>query len=60
MDFRDRQDRPLLPLPLYFQLARLLTENIVRGRLAPGDRLTSEPDIGDQFGISRAYGAAGA
>jgi GntR family transcriptional regulator len=42
------------PLPLYFQLARLLTEDIVRGRFSPGDRLTSEPDIGDQFGVSRA------
>jgi GntR family transcriptional regulator len=42
------------PLPLYFQLARLLTEDIVRGRLSPGERLTSEPDIGDQFGVSRA------
>jgi GntR family transcriptional regulator len=42
------------PLPLYFQLARLLTEDIVRGRFSPGDRLTSEPDIGDEFGVSRA------
>lgn len=42
------------PLPLYFQLARLLTEDIVRGRLSPGERLTSEPDIGNQFGVSRA------
>lgn len=42
------------PLPLYFQLARLLTEDIVRGRWSPGERLISEPDIGNQFGVSRA------
>ena len=42
------------PLPLYYQLARLLSEDIVRGRLAPGERLTSEPDIGSLFGVSRA------
>src|SRR3954464_9716306 len=42
------------PVPLYFQLARLLTEDIVKGRQAPGDRLASEPAISERFGVSRA------
>lgn len=42
------------PLPLYFQLARTLTEEIIRGRWAPGDRIPSEPEIGELFGLSRA------
>jgi GntR family transcriptional regulator len=42
------------PVPLYFQLARLLTEDIVKGRQVPGDRLASEPAISERFGVSRA------
>jgi hypothetical protein len=29
------------PVPLYFQLARLLTEEIVKGHRTPGERLAS-------------------
>lgn len=42
------------PLPLYFQLTRLLTEDIARGRWAPGDKIASEPEIGSRYGLSRA------
>jgi GntR family transcriptional regulator len=41
------------PVPLYFQLARLLSEEIVKGRRAPGERLASEPEIGARFRVSR-------
>jgi GntR family transcriptional regulator len=41
------------PVPLYFQLARLLSEEIVKGHRAPGERLASEPEIGSRFRVSR-------
>jgi GntR family transcriptional regulator len=46
----DRQS----PVPLYFQLASLLTEDIARGRRSPGDRLASESEICESYGVSRA------
>jgi GntR family transcriptional regulator len=42
------------PVPLYFQLARLLTEEIAKGDWKPGARLPSEPELGDRFSVSRA------
>jgi GntR family transcriptional regulator len=42
------------PMPLYFQLARMLTDDIARGRWKPGDRLASEAEICDDYGVSRA------
>ncbi len=42
------------PMPLYFQLARLLTDDINNGRWQAGDRLPSEPEICDRYGVSRA------
>jgi GntR family transcriptional regulator len=41
-------------VPLYFQLARLLTEEISTGGRKPGDRLPSEPELGERFNVSRA------
>ncbi|MGH3104818.1 MAG: GntR family transcriptional regulator [Gaiellaceae bacterium] len=41
------------PIPLYFQLKKLLEEEIAAGRLAPGDRLPSEPTICARFFVSR-------
>lgn len=41
------------PIPLYFQLKKLLEEQIVSARWAPGDRIPSEPAICEQFGVSR-------
>jgi GntR family transcriptional regulator len=42
------------PVPFYFQLARLLEEEITSGRWAPGHQVASEPSIGDHFGLSRS------
>jgi GntR family transcriptional regulator len=42
------------PVPYYFQLARVLQEEIASGRLAPGSRLESEPALGEQYGVSRS------
>jgi GntR family transcriptional regulator len=41
------------PLPLYFQLARLLEDEITSGRWRPGVRLPSEPEMCEQYGLSR-------
>lgn len=41
------------PIPLYFQLAEILREQIQSGELNPGDRLPSERELNEQFGISR-------
>jgi GntR family transcriptional regulator len=42
------------PMPLYFQLARLLTGEINVGRWRAGDRLPSETEICATYGVSRA------
>lgn len=41
------------PLPLYSQLKRALESEIAAGKLAPGDRLPSEPELCQRFGLSR-------
>ena len=41
------------PLPLYYQLAEWLKEQVSRGVLAPGEQLPSERELGEQAGISR-------
>lgn len=41
------------PVPFYFQLAELLEHEIASGRWAPGTRLPSEPDLCEQYGLSR-------
>ena len=45
----DRQQ----PIPLYFQLKTLLLESILRGEYGPGDRLPTEHELCERFGISR-------
>jgi GntR family transcriptional regulator len=42
-----------IPIPLYFQLAEHLREQIELGSLKPGDQLPSERELGEQSGISR-------
>ena len=44
---------PASPLPLYHQLAALLTERIESGELSVGERLPSEPELSRQHGIGR-------
>src|SRR4051812_6760090 len=41
------------PVPFYFQLVRTLREEIVSGRWKPGERMASELELCDHFGISR-------
>jgi GntR family transcriptional regulator len=42
------------PVPFYFQLARLLREEIASGRWAPGMQIAAEPALGEHFGVSRS------
>ena len=44
---------PNEPIPLYFQLKTLLTEQILSGRYGPGDRLPTEQELCVRYGISR-------
>jgi GntR family transcriptional regulator len=41
------------PIPFYFQLAELLEDEISSGRWAAGQRIPSEPDLCDHYGVSR-------
>jgi GntR family transcriptional regulator len=41
------------PIPLYYQLAERLQEQISAGLLKPGAQLPSERELSEQFGISR-------
>ena len=40
-------------IPLYYQVMRDLKEQIVSGKLGPGDRLPSEAELTQRFGVSR-------
>ena len=42
-----------LPVPLYYQLAETLREQIESGAIKPGAQLPSERELGDQLAISR-------
>jgi GntR family transcriptional regulator len=44
---------PGSPLPLYQQLAELLSREIGSGAFAPGARLPSEPELAERHGIGR-------
>ena len=44
---------PASPLPLYHQLAALLSERIESGEFAVGERLPSEPELSRRHGIGR-------
>lgn len=41
------------PVPLYYQVARRLTDLIESGQLSPGTRLENEITLADQLGLSR-------
>jgi GntR family transcriptional regulator len=42
-----------IPVPLYYQLAALIREQIQHGELAPGDQLPGVQELSKQYGISR-------
>ncbi len=42
------------PIPLYFQLERILRSRISAGEIRPGERLPSEMELCDEFGICRS------
>lgn len=44
---------PAQPIPIYFQLKTLLLEEILGGRYGPQDRLPTEHELCDRYGISR-------
>lgn len=44
---------PSQPIPLYFQLKTLLLESMIRGEYGPGDRLPTEHELCERFGLSR-------
>jgi GntR family transcriptional regulator len=46
-------DRGKGGIPLYFQVMRMLKEQILSGGLGPGDRVPSEADLMAEFGVSR-------
>lgn len=41
------------PVPFYFQLKKILAQEISTGRWAPDDQIPSEPEICQHFGVSR-------
>lgn len=41
------------PIPYYYQLERILTEEIESGRYKPGDRLPGEQELCETFDVSR-------
>lgn len=42
-----------LPIPLYYQIKTRLLEQIEAGQLTPGDRVPSERELTERFGVSR-------
>jgi GntR family transcriptional regulator, N-acetylglucosamine utilization regulator len=51
-DLRGRIDRRS-PIPYYFQLKRLVEDEVRSGRWAPGTRLPSEAELCERFTVSR-------
>jgi GntR family transcriptional regulator len=41
------------PVPYFFQLKSLISEELDAGRWSPGDRIPSEPELCQRFGVSR-------
>ncbi len=46
------------PVPLWFQIAERLRAAIEKGSFVPGDRLPSETELNQQFGVSRTTARA--
>jgi len=52
-DSRTRRSSRRGGIPLYYQIMRDLKEQILSGKLAPGDRMPSEAEYTRRFGVSR-------
>ncbi len=44
---------PSQPIPIYYQLKTLILEEIASGHLQPGDRIPTEVELCERYGISR-------
>lgn len=42
------------PIPLYFQITRVLQQEITQGKFRPGDFIPTENELQKRFGVSRA------
>ena len=42
-----------VPIPIYYQLKQMIKKKIEKGEFKPGDRLPTEHELCDMFGISR-------
>ena len=56
---RSGGDQPMVPfvdssVPLYYQLATILRENIISGRYVVGDKFPTEADLVEMYSVSRA------
>lgn len=56
---RSGDDQPMVPfvdssVPLYYQLATILRENIISGRYVVGDKFPTEADLVEMYSVSRA------
>jgi DNA-binding GntR family transcriptional regulator len=54
LDISRLQVERLSPVPLYFQIERLIEQEILTGRSAPGSRLPAEPELAGHFTVSRS------
>ncbi|NTW71799.1 MAG: GntR family transcriptional regulator [Eubacteriaceae bacterium] len=43
-----------MPIPLYYQIAQLIREEIKSGELKPGDKILTEEKLQEKFDVSRA------
>jgi GntR family transcriptional regulator len=43
------------PIPLYYQLEKVLCKRILSGKLKPGQVLPAEKELGREFGVSRTW-----
>ena len=51
--FRKQRTESSSPLPLYYQIREVLREQIAEGSYAPHERLPSESELIESFGVSR-------
>src|SRR3989304_10174602 len=50
---KDVTPLPPIPIPLHYQVRDFLLREIAEGRLCPGDKLPTETQLMERFGVSR-------